>query len=152
MASVNDIIEKAEATKDAGAPRPKQDRPPLVWEDVHEVVRGGVKAIVEAANAGRFSIYSFRVTRSDRPTTHIGLRTTQPTAASPSRVEDVGIALDVGGAVQEAIEWINARLEAAHASKISNAYDRDLKKDSFGVKAPRVTGKTERDRLKKKVG
>jgi hypothetical protein len=153
MASMNDIIENAMAAQNGtGVQKPKQDRPPLVWQDVHEVIKGNVRAIVEAADTGRYSVYSFRFARSDRPTSHIGLRTTQPTAASPSRVEDEGIALDLGGAAAEAIAWINARLEAAHASKISKAYDRDLQKDSFGVKAPRVTGKTERDRLKKKVG
>ena len=148
MASLNDIIERADQKSDT---KERPPRPALTWADVHEVQKEAVRVIVSSANNGRYNVYSYRVLRVDRPTPNIGVRTTMPTFTSPAAVEIMEQAEHVYEAIKEAFLWINAQLEEAHAQKAMQANQREAKKDSFGgPAAPRKTGKTERDREKKK--
>ena len=152
MSSVSEIINRAAPPADPrrapnGAPRPK-----IEWTDA-KVFEGKQVKVTVSMSAERFPKFSLRVGGGMGP--HLRASIERGSFNTPSMMNNaLALAEEAKALLLEAGEWINSKLAEDHAENLSNQVARDesnANKPAFGApKAPRVTGKTERDREKKK--
>lgn len=145
--NVSNILQQVEEKNE----RPRPDRPAIEWEKTPAHVVEGEHAKVEISRSiERFPRYSYRVGGKKSPFLRPHIERSDSFNTPDLVVNGASLAAEVGGLLQQAAAWIDEQLAARVASRMANAVERDNSPDRHGPKAPRITGKTERERNKKK--
>lgn len=149
MSSVKEILNRVAPEVPA---RPQGPRPKLEWADA-KIIEAPNSKIVISMTAERFPKFSLRLGGAMSP--HLRVMIERGSFNTPAMASNIQkLADEARQLILDAGEFINQKLAEDHAENLSNQVARDQSKadkPAFGApKAPRVTGKTERDREKKR--
>jgi hypothetical protein len=141
MSTINDLITQHEEK----TTRPQQERPKMEWVEAVTFETENLKAVVSKTTQP-FPQYSYRIGGSRGP--FIRVKIERGSFNTPSMVVDDSVEFEYLKA--QVKDYINSELVKHHEGKVEKSLAWEQKKDSkTGVAAPRVTGKTARDKAKK---
>jgi hypothetical protein len=125
-------------------------RPAIEWEKTPAHVLEGEHAKVEISRSiERFPRYSYRVGGRKSPFLRPHVERSSSFNTPDMVVNGASLAAEVGNLLQQASAWVDEQLKEHAASRIASAVSREGNRRQNGP-APRVTGKTERERERNK--
>lgn len=144
MTTVNEIIEKTIAPTNSYVPRP--------WV-THKIFRGSAFVVKLNRSGNLFSLQvGSDVDEDDRVRPFVRIRTTKPSAATPSMIEGDYLE-ELTKLTAEAMQEINAYLVRQHEEYAFKMMHRETNREAYQGshgQQTRKTGKTEKDRNKKR--